>query len=157
VSGQADFINVMVTDNTPAFTINPPPFQYHISITVAPGLRADTFGPPTLSPYDANGFLITPGFYIVPSGGFQVILIPQNVGVISTQTTVTSAIAGVTVPEGAAFVEQIANGTLVLATYDPRDAPGWIPLRSGAQAIVLNNQWAALNSVIFSLVFGIDG
>lgn len=160
LSGQCDYVNVMVTDNTPGFPriipppVLPPPFQYQVSITVAPGLRADTFGPPTLDPYDALGFLITPSAYALgPGADTGAIVVPQNVGVISTQVTIAS-VTGAPIPEGSVVVQQVATGNNVIAAYDPRDTPGWVPLRSGAQAlIILNGSTVPIQA---SVVFGID-
>jgi hypothetical protein len=151
LSGQCDYVNVMVTDNTPAAGVAATPFQYQVSITVAPGLRADTFGPPTLDPYDPNGFLIPPSMYLLAPAATLVVPVPQNVGVNAVQATVSGT---ATVPEGEALVQQLSNGGVIIASYDPRDAPGWMPLRSGVQAIGLFNN--SVQDIQFSLVFGID-
>jgi hypothetical protein len=157
ISASCTFITINVYDNTPAQigAAGAVALQYNVTLTVASGLRGVTEQPPVLMPTDANGFALTPAAQLLAPGSQLIVPIPPNVGVQSFQCSVVDA-TGIPLPAGAAIVQQLAPGRLVLTATDPRSAPGWFPLVSGAQAVQLNNI-AGRNDVQFSLLFGVEG
>jgi hypothetical protein len=160
ISGQCDYINLTVTDNTPVaqnteLPVNP--ICYMVSAVVAPGVRPDSYTPPTLGLVDDNGYAVTPAEMTVR--GLEqsaVFTIPQNVGVISIAAgAYDSTHPNSAIPTGEILLYQLGPGGLILAATDPRVTP-WIPLVPGAQAIQFSNGLDA-DDVQFYAMFGVDG
>jgi hypothetical protein len=155
ICGQADSINVSVQDRTQLASDNAiNTVQYQIIIGVSRGVRPDQQQPPTLAPVDANGYALNAAALLIAPAGDVVIPVPQDVGVISTNTLVWDVAGpGGAITEGEVSVTYLNNADAI-CTFDPRVAP-WIPIRPGTNAVRLNNNWSA--NVQFSLMFGIDG
>jgi hypothetical protein len=155
ICGQADSISITISDNTNLVTTEPyTTVKYEVVIGVSRGVRPDQQQPPTLYPYDANGFALQPGVMQLAPAGVLKLAVPQDIGIISTNTLVWDVTGpGGAIPEGKVSVTYANNGQLI-AVFDPRVAP-WIPIRPGTNEVILTNNFT--DTVQFSLVYGIDG
>lgn len=119
-----------------------------VSVQVAPGMRGTNKQPPTLE--TNNGGI---GVWNVPPGGFTIIPIPEDAGVISVMVTVDAFPEPVAITAGQAVVRQV--GAVIEKQYDPRTYD-WVPVSAGANEIIIEN-FGPANNLRFSVTFGIDG
>ena len=129
ITGVGEAVSVRVYDNTPqAFAGGG--FTYQVDITVAPGSRASTQQPPTLSYNTSLGLALTDTF---PE---QTIDIPQNAGIINYflqwEAYVQATSQPIALTSADLAVIELASAFNV-KRYSVVDLKGnWIPLAPGA-------------------------
>jgi hypothetical protein len=151
ISGCAESVRVIVSDATTEYVPESAgtALPYHVNISVARGVRADTEEPATLVQFPPKA---TGAIFQVTAGGSITVPIPQDVGLISVNVAVSPNPPG-PIADGDVVVQQLNTGT-VYRQYDPRTFE-WAPVLPGMDAIRIVN--ANANVVVASIVWGIDG
>lgn len=154
ITGTAEAVDVVVRDAS----LTPGTLPYTVSIMVARGARGESMQPPIYSPVftsSSGGTMI--GSIIIPPSSVEVLVVPQDIGIISMFST-----AGWNDPTeptpitGETFVVRQFSAS-ALRQYDARNAI-WVPtLPNLADLNLFNNNATVAAGAVFSVAFGIEG
>jgi hypothetical protein len=144
ISGVGEAVRVVVEDDS--FRVGPATpndvKEYQVSFQFAPGTRPSQQQPPYLFIYKPVGFVNVPGFTL---------LIPENIGAISTNVYLSGLLAGVTAT--ATMVSGAAGLSWDVLNDDPNQV--WRPIMPGCTAIAFAFSIPSRPQV--GLMVGIDG
>lgn len=154
---------VQLVDQTNGITPPDPNPTYDVGVTLTPGTRGTGSQPPTYyPPQESYGGLHGSGGGSananIPANS-QKITIPKGIGIVSANIFVYSINLTSQAPlTPNAEVDQLAPDGSVVASYNPLDYTGFVPINPAANAIqIVNRETNNLTTMTWSLVFGIDG
>ena len=154
ISGTAEGCIVQIADDTPDPGIEKQQFinlPYTVSVTISPGVRANTQQPPTLQANDTTGYygVVT----VVPDGAVYYV-VPVSSGAVSVSITAIDGVTG-EYPAGITLIQYSGAGLFFLSQAPVPNPSGWMPLYPGTGVIEIMN--SGPNNILVSPVWGIDG
>ena len=147
ISAPGEAVAIYVQDATP--NTAPAGNKYNVQGQVTRGVRPSSTIPPTLRP--ANPF---DRVFNLAAASFVQIPIPQNAGVVSAFVMATYVTTGNPVD---CQVSAVDAGAFAYTTWDPSVDTGFVALPPNATILLIANRAAAANTLILSVIFGIDG
>ena len=166
ISGRANGVGVLLLDQTSiAGNFTPLPYRlgYTVDVFVAPGVRGSTAIPPTLQGLTLNLAATPPipqvgSFLLSPLSASADIQIPLNAGIVSVEVLAIDNRTGT--PANNVQVELVGAtniaATQVYKVFGVSNGLGFVSVPPAATDVLVTN-YDAVNTVLITTTFGIDG